>query len=459
MRVNSVTPISTTRDLATFVSDTREDEIPEEVLHHAKRCVINMLGVALHATQDPAGQILLDIFSEEGGHQQASVLGFGVKTTLRNAAMANGVLAHLDDFDDTYLPTVFHPSAPTIPPALALAEHRHISGRAFLVACALGLEVSCRVAQAVQEVRHGAVWHMTGIVGPLGAAAAAGRLLGLDPDSMACAFGLAGTQASGLRETFGTMTKAFHPGRAAQSGLLGAQLALRGFTSATTILEGKHGFAAAFAPATQDLARASESLKDRWEMLNNALKPYACGILAHAMVDAMRTLHTKLRMRDEAVVRISGRVNPLAVKLESRRDPQSGLESRLSFQHAMAVALIDGAAYPIQFTDARARDAAVARLREKIDVTGDQSIAQDSCELVVHLDDGSTHTERVDHATGTLENPMTDTQLEEKFRALTGCVLPKSGVDQLHEALDRLEQLDDITQVIELSQLQQDKRT
>ena len=173
---------------------------------------------------------LLDLFEEEGGKPQASVLGLGATTTLQNAAMANGFLAHLDDFDDTYLPTVFHPSAPTIPPALALAEYRHTSGRDFLTACALGLEVSCRVAQVVQAVRHGAVWHMTGIVGPFGAAAAAGRLLGLDADAMARAFGLAGTQASGLRETFGTMTKAFHPGRAAQSGLLAAQLAQRGFT-------------------------------------------------------------------------------------------------------------------------------------------------------------------------------------------------------------------------------------
>jgi 2-methylcitrate dehydratase PrpD len=445
-----VKPLSTTLDLAKFVSDTRDDEIPEAVLHHTKRCVINMLGVALHATQNPAGRIFLDLFEEEGGQPQASVLGFGVTTTLQNAAMANGFLAHLDDFDDTYLPTVFHPSAPTVPPALALAEYWHTSGRAFLTACALGLEVSCRIAQVVQAVRHGAVWHMTGTVGPFGAAAAAGRLLGLDADAMARAFGLAGTQASGLRETFGTMTKAFHPGRAAQSGLLAAQLARRGFTCTTTILEGEHGFVAALAPEANHLAHASESLKSRWELLNNALKPYACGILAHAMVDAMRTLRGRLGPVAENIVRVSGRVNPLAITLESRRDPKSGLESRLSFQHAMAVALIDGAAYPSQFTDARASDPAVARLRDKIDVTGDDSIGQDACELTLTLDDESTHTERVAHATGTLENAMSDTQLEEKFRALTRSVLVKSRVDQLFEMLGRLEIVDDVSELVDL---------
>src|SRR5688500_11958367 len=208
--------MSATLDLAKFVSDTAAADVPREVLHHTKRCVFNTLCVALHATQNPAPSILLDLFEQEGGHAKASVLGFGVRTTLQNAALANGFLAHLDDFDDTYLPTVFHPSAPTIPPALALAEHRHASGRDFVTACALGLEVACRIASAVQSVRHGAVWHMTGTVGPFGAAAASGRLLGLDAQKTAIAFGLAGTQASGLRETFGTMTKAFHPGRAAQ---------------------------------------------------------------------------------------------------------------------------------------------------------------------------------------------------------------------------------------------------
>lgn len=449
-RANEVKPKAITLDLARFASDTHGDEIPGAVLHHTKCSLINMLGVALHATQNPAIHILADLFEEEGGKPQASVLGLGPTTTLQNAAMANGFLAHLDDFDDTYLPTVFHPSAPTIPPALALAEYRQVSGREFLTACALGLEVSCRVAQVIQAVQHGAVWHMTGIVGPFGAAAAAGRLLGLDVDAMARAFGLAGTQASGLRETFGTMTKAFHPGRAAQSGLLAAQLAQRGFTCTPAILEGQHGFVAALAPGVHDLSHGSESLKSRWELLNNALKPYACAILAHAMVDAMRALRGRLGPVAEKVVRVSGRVNPLAITLESRPNPGSGLESRLSFQQAMAVALIDGAAYPSQFTDARASDPAVARLRGKIDVTGDDAIAQDACELTLTLDDGSEHTERVAHATGTLDNPMSDTQIEEKFLALTQSVLGTSRAERLLDTLGRLEIVEDMNDIVEL---------
>jgi len=168
------------------------------------------------------------------------------------------------------------------------------------------------------------------------------------------------------------------------------------------------------------------------------------------MVDAMRALRGRLGPVAEKVVRVSGRVNPLAITLESRPNPASGLESRLSFQQAMAVALIDGAAYPSQFTDARASDPAVARLRGKIDVTGDDAIAQDACELTLTLDDGSEHTERVVHATGTLHNPMSDTQIEEKFLALTQSVLGTSRAERMLETLGRLEIVEDMSDIVAL---------
>ncbi|MGZ8267069.1 MAG: MmgE/PrpD family protein [Burkholderiales bacterium] len=450
--------MSATLQLARFVADTASADLPQDVSHHGKRCVINMFAVALHAAQNPALRILLDLFAEDGGRRHASIVGAGVWTTRQNAAMANAFLAHLDDFDDTFLPTVFHPSAPTIPPALAVAEHGHRSGRDFLTACVLGLEVSCRIALAVQRMRHGAVWHMTGTVGPFGAAASAGRLLSLDAGAMARAFGLAGTQGSGLRETFGTMTKAFHPARAAQSGLLAVQLARGGFTSAPSILEGRHGFVAAMCPDAANIKQATDSLGERWMLMGNAFKPYACGILAHPMVDAVRVLRTRAGVAPERVARVTGRVNPLAIKLESRPEPDTGLEGRLSFQHAMAVALVDGAAYPAQFVDARVRDPVVAALRRKIEVVGDEAIAQDACELTISLTDGTTYTEHVPHATGTLDNPMSDAQLEEKFRALAGTVLPRQRVEELLKRLWELERQDDVGELLRLCRIRKSRR-
>lgn len=434
--------------LAQFAADTTAAQIPGAVLHQGKRCIINMLAVALHATQDPALQMVLNVLHAEGAAKRASVLGAGLRTSLQNAAFANGLLAHLDDYDDTFFPTVLHPSAPTIPVALALAEHGRRSGRDFLAASLVGLEASCRVALAIQNMRHGAVWHMTGTAGVFGGAAAAGRLLGMDAAQMAVTLGLAGTQASGLRETFGTMTKAFHPARAAQSGLLAALLVQQGFTSAGSILEGRHGFAAAFAPNDTDFSAITGGLGEQWQVMNNAPKPYASAILSHPLVDAMLALRRRPGVAPERITGIHARVNPLAIKLESRPEPATGLEGRLSFQHAMAAALLDGACLPAQFTDARVHDPVVAGLRRRIEVEGDAAIAQDQCEVTLTLADGTVMSERVAQATGSPGNPVTDAQLDAKFLGLAGSVLPKARARRLLDTLWALEQVEDMAAVV-----------
>lgn len=446
-----------TAALARFVAETPAARIPDAVLHQGKRCVINSIAVALHATQDPALQMLLNVLAAEGGAKHASVLGGSFKTGLQNAALANGLLIHLDDYDDTFFPTVLHPSAPTIPAALALAEQGNRSGQDFLIAGILGLEATCRAALAIQGVRHGAVWHMTGTAGVFGSAAAAGRLLGLNAGTMAIALSLAGTQASGLRETFGTMTKAFHPARAAQSGVLAALLAQQGFTSASTIIEGRHGFIAAFAPDDGDAAAITEGLGERWEVMSNAPKPYASAILSHPLIDAMLAFRRK-GVLPEQVLNIRGRVNPLTIKLESRPDPQTGLEGRLSFQHAMTMALVDGACFPAQFTDERVRDPLVTALRGKIAVEADAAVAQDQCELTLTLHDGRNCTEHVAHATGSPGNPMTDAQLERKFRELAGSVLPKARVKRLLATLWQLERVPDVGEITKLCRIPQGRR-
>jgi 2-methylcitrate dehydratase PrpD len=446
-------PAAATAALARFVAETPAARIPEAVLHQGKRCIINTIAVALHATHDPALEMLLKVLAAEGGAKHASVLGGTFKTSLQNAALANGLLVHLDDYDDTFFPTVLHPSAPTIPAALALAEQGKRSGQDFLIASILGLEACCRTALAIQGVRHGAVWHMTGTAGVFGSAAAAGRLLGLDAGTMAVALSLAGTQASGLRETFGTMTKAFHPARAAQSGVLAALLVQQGFTSASTIIEGRHGFIAAFAPNDGDANCITDGLGERWEVMNNAPKPYASAILSHPLIDAMLQFRRKPGVSPDQVASIRGRVNPLTIKLESRPDPQTGLEGRLSFQHAMTMGLVDGVCFPAQFTDVRVRDPQVATLRSKIAVEADESIAQDQCELTLTLHDGRSYTEKVARATGSPDNPVTDAQLERKFRELAGSVLPKARVRRLLAALWQLEQVADIGEIIKLCRI------
>ena len=283
-----------------------------------------------------------------------------------------------------------------------------------------------------------------------GAAGAAGRLLGLDETQMTYALGIAGTQAAGVREVFGSMSKPFHAGRAAQSGVLAGLLARRGFTSTREILEGRRGFAAVLSTAS-DMEQIADGLGERWELPNNGLKPYSCGVVSHPLIDAMIALRNERGVSADDVAAVSARVHPLVLELMDRPNPRVGLEGKFSHQHSMAVGLIDGGAFPAQYTDARVLDPAVAALRDKIRATVDPSMAEDACEVTVTLRDGRTLTERVAHATGAPENPMSDAMLERKFRTLAHRVLSDHQADNLLTALWSLDQADNVSAVMALT--------
>ena len=440
-----------TETLARFILNTPAEAIPAPILHEGKRCIINYMAVALYASADPSMAILTGLFEEEGGAAIASLIGAGTRTNLQNAALANGYLAHLEDYDDTHFPTVIHPSAPTIPAAFAVAEREGATGLDVLAATVLGIEACCRVGLSVYPNHYNAGWHITGTCGVFGAVGAAGRLLGLDESQMTQALGIAGTQAAGVREVFGSMSKPFHAGRSAQSGVLAGLLARRGFTSTREILEGRRGFAAVLSTAS-DMEQITDALGERWELPNNGLKPYSCGVVSHPLIDAMITLRNTHGVAADDVESVSARVHPLVLELMDRPNPRVGLEGKFSHQHSMAVGLIDGGAFPEQYTDERVLDPAVAALRDKIRATVDASVAEDAAEVTVTLRDGRSITESVAHATGAPENPMTDAQLEQKFRTLAHRVLSQSQADELLAALWALDTADDVTGVMALTQ-------
>ena len=440
-----------TETLARFILNTPAEAIPAPILHEGKRCIINYMAVALYASADPSMAILTGLFEEEGGVEIASLIGAGTRTNLQNAALANGYLAHLEDYDDTHFPTVIHPSAPTIPAAFAVAEREGATGLDVLVATVIGIEACCRVGLSVYPNHYDAGWHITGTCGVFGAAGAAGRLLGLDESQMTQALGIAGTQAAGVREVFGSMSKPFHAGRSAQSGVLAGLLARRGFTSTREILEGRRGFAAVLSTAS-DMTQITDALGERWELPNNGLKPYSCGVVSHPLIDAMIVLRNTHGVAADDVESVSARVHPLVLELMDRPNPRVGLEGKFSHQHSMAVGLIDGGAFPAQYTDERVLDPAVAALRDKIRATVDTSVAEDAAEVTVTLRDGRSITESVEHATGAPENPMSDAHLENKFRTLARRVLSQPQADELLAALWALDAADDVTGVMALTQ-------
>ena len=442
--------MSATQSLAAYVANANTDDLPPSMLHEAKRTLVNILAVSLSASADSGSHALIDWARDEGAAPKASVVGSSLRTSAFNAAMVNGFLAHLQDYDDTHFPTVLHPTAPVWPAVLAVAEECGTSGKDALAAFVLGAETACRVAMSVHPWHYDMGWHITGTAGVFGAAAGAGRVLGLDAGETNMAIGIAGTFAAGVREVFGSHAKAMHPAKAASNGVQSARLAAQGFTGADDILGGRRGFWEVLSPNGHDEAALLSGIGERWELGNNGLKPYANGVVSHPIQDAVITLRNEHGIAPEDVASINAEVNPLVLELMNRAEPRRGLEGKFSFQHCAAAALVDGAGHDAQFSDARVADPVISAVRLKVSATIDEAMREDEVRLSITLTSGQVHSIYVEHATGSPENPMTDSALESKYRSLAGEALPASQVEELLGAVWEMDSAPNVEQVVRL---------
>jgi 2-methylcitrate dehydratase PrpD len=300
-----------------------------------------------------------------------------------------------------------------------------VSGRDFLHALIMGVEVECRIGNAVYPAHYDRGWHITGTAGVFGAAAACGRSLGLSEQQMTWAFGLAATQPVGLREMFGTMTKSFHPGRAAQNGQTAALLASSGFTSTEVALEGKSGWANVLS-TSRNYAEITGSLGRSYEVSLNTYKPFACGIVIHPTIDACIQLRNEHRLTADLIDRIDLRVHPLVLELTGKKTPTTGLESKFSVYFAAALAIVAGSAGIRDFSDANANNPAIVGLRDRVTATIDSSLKEEQVRATIVLKDGRRLEKYIEHVVGSVERPMSDSDLESKFRGLAEGVLPES---------------------------------
>jgi len=438
-----------TRALARFVARSRTEDVPSAARHEATRSLVNFLGCALGGSRHEAVSIALATLAPFSGPPRAGVIGRRERLDCPHAALVNGMSAHVLDFDDTHLRTLLHPSVPVAPTLLALAEGRRLTGADFVHAFILGVEVECRVANAIYA-SHNVNWYITGTAGVFGAAAAAGRALGLDENGMARALGIAATQAAGLREMAGTMCKSFVHGRAAQNGMLAALLAANGFTSSERAIEAPRGFAQVLAPGHR-LDEITAALGERYEITGNTYKPHACGVVAHPVIDGCIGLRAEYSLKPDEIASVALRVHPLALKLTGVREPGSGLESKWSLYHSAAVALCDGAAGEQQYTDGRVRDPAVARLRERVTAEPDPAIREDEAHVAIVLRDGRRIERHVEHALGSTANPMSDRELERKFRALAEEALTPDAIEALIDECWAVERLADVAELMRLA--------
>jgi 2-methylcitrate dehydratase PrpD len=410
-------PPDVTRTLAAYVVNAQPQDLPAPVRAEACRTLLNWAGCAVGGSRHETVDIAVRALGPLSGPAHASLLGRRERLDMLHAALVNGISSHVLDFDDTHLKTVIHPAGPVASAILALAETRPVSGRDFLHALVLGAEVECRIGNAVYPAHYDRGWHITGTTGVFGAAAASGRLLGLSEQQMRWAFGLAATQPVGLRDMFGTMTKSFHPGRAAQNGLTAALLAKEGFTSSEVALEGRTGWAHVLSTAC-DYTQITRGLGEHYEISLNTYKPFACGVVLHPIIDACLQLRNAYSLTPETIERIDLSVHPLVLELTGTRTPQTGLEGKFSVYFAAAVAIAAGAAGVRQFTDEWVRQPAVVTLRDRVTATVDRSIGEAQARAAITLKDGRRLETFVEHAVGSVERPMSDADLDAKVRDL-----------------------------------------
>jgi 2-methylcitrate dehydratase PrpD len=433
-----------TRTLACYAAETRPDALPDAVRHEAARAFLNWTAVAIGGAQEEAVRIAARFVAGKGSGEQASVIGHGFRSDVASAAFVNCIASSVLAYDDAHLPTVAHPSGPAAAALLALAQGRKVSGPEFVTALALGIELQCRIANmlVLPPAPLDTSFYVNGFSGPVGVAAAAGRLLGLDPRRMGWAFGLAASQAGGFRAVHGTMASHFRPGHATRVGLDAALLAERGFDCIDDALEAHGGFLAVFAPGS-DPDLALNGLGSRHEMLANRYKPYPCGIVIHPVIDACRELRTQIP-DGASISRVRLLVNPLVLTLTGKRTPRTALESHVSAFHWAAVALLEDAPGLAANGDACLADAAVAALRERIEAEADADMGKAQARVQVTLADGTMLETYVEHARGSQMRPMSDAELDAKFQDLAAGSLRPGNAEALREACWGIGDLTDV---------------
>lgn len=419
-----------TRRLAQYIVSSRPSDIPDSPRHEAARAVLNWVGCALGGSRHETVNRALAALAPFSGSGQATILGRKERLDIMRAALMNGSASHVLDFDDTHLATIIHPAGPVASAILALAERRPVTGADFLHAFILGVEVECRIGRSVYPSHYDAGWHITGTAGIFGAAAAAGKLLGLTEQQMVWALGIAATQSSGFREMFGTMCKSLHPGRAAQNGMEAAFLAFQNFTSSERGIEAPRSFAYVMAPK-RDLSIITRGLGESFEISFNTYKPFACGVVIHPIIDGCIQLRNQNSLAADQIERIELRVNPLVLELTGKKTPASGLESKFSVYHASAAAIVRGAGGETEFSDAVARDQKIIALRDRVVALAQPGVKEEEAYLTIILRGGRRLEKHVEHAIGSLERPMSNADLEAKFRGLADGVLSAAQADRL----------------------------
>lgn len=448
---------SQTRLLAKFVCQINYNDLPQEVIAHSKTCVLDALGSAFLGSTLPWGEIMIGYVESIAGKPESMVIGSTIRADAGNAALANGTMAHGFETDDVLICALHHPGVVVVPASLAMAEREDSTGKAFIEAVVVGYEVMNRVGKAVGTESHiMRGFFPTSTNGPFGAAAAAGKILHLTEDQMTDALGIAGSQSGGLFEGIkeGVMTKRFGAGRAAQSGVMAAELAKLGFTGSGMVLEGKWGYLRAFSDKA-DPVRLTEKLGENYNIMETTFKPYPCCKALHSAIDGMLDLNGQYHFDPEAVTEVVIGGYEKLVKMHDIYEPATAMAAQFSIPYVISVALLKGHPGVEVFEEKSIQDRRVLEFARKVKLVVDPDVtpyfpANEPSKVTVNLRNGKGYSKTVICSKGTPDNPMSDKELEAKYTRFASRVIPDK---QVAKTIELIRNLDRLPSVRELSSL------
>jgi 2-methylcitrate dehydratase PrpD len=436
-----------TRELCDAIEKTRFEQIPADAIAEAKLCLLDWLGVTLGGAHEPLAKILMEIGDLVGGKKQSSIVGHARKTSMLNAALINGSASHALDFDDVHFQMMGHPTVPVMPALLALAEMRKSSGCDVLTAFVLGFEAECRIGSSVFPFHYQQGWHATSTIGRFGAAAACSKLLGLDAARMSYGLGLAGTQAAGLKQVFGTMTKPFHAGKAAMDGLLAALLAEKSFTCSEDIIAGEGGFCKVLSPdANPELIM--QDFGKTYAIGNVMFKRHASCFETHPTIDAALDIRCKVRAEDIEEVLVSA--VPVALEIAGKPEPCTGLEGKFSLAYCAALALVDGETGEDRFSDENVLSDQLVAMRKKVTVIPNEQLGLTQAEITVRTRDGRELKGSADTLESGSDKEKRKADLIRKFGSFAERLLPDGRAGAILGFVENMEAQKNVARLLTL---------
>jgi 2-methylcitrate dehydratase PrpD len=447
------------QSIGRFASALKLADVPQAVVDKAKLVFLDTLGIALASSTMDFGKMVTSIARKLGGANDSLLIGTSSRVAAANAVIANGTLAHGLDYDDTLEEAVVHTGCCAGMTSLAVGEEVGASGAAVLQAAIVGTEVLCKVGLVAPGKFHARSFHPTAICSTFGAAAAAGKLYGLDLDQWVDAFGLCGSQSSGIIEYLadGTWTKRMHPGWSAHGGVIATMLAKEGFRGPAKVFEGTHGFFSAFGGKNDYRFDKLLELGKEWEIPRLTFKSYPCGSISHPYMDCALKIKQKYAPAPEEISEVvcrtaEGPVHRLWEPLADKQKPISSYGAKFSLPYSIAVMLVRGRAGLEEFSDAAIRDSKLLELAAKVRYELDPTIDYPrhfSGHVKIRMSDGKIFEENQPYPRGGFEDPLPPKEVEEKFRANARLALPASKVDEIVVMVNRLEQVPAITMLTE----------